>query len=153
MAGRSRGAKRRAGRRGRSRGAAVAGGAWGADRWEQRSRPWPAAVCGCVPASTLMLALPLATRALRSACSSPATKRSGHKPALHFDLHELGEDADHGRRVVRAGLRLHVRVAVVDEHVVAVGPADDSVDEVVRLPPPPPAALWNESILLDYLVK
>jgi hypothetical protein len=26
--------------------------------------------------------------------------------ALDFDLHELREDANHGRRVVRAGLRL-----------------------------------------------
>ncbi|BAS77010.1 Os02g0151350, partial [Oryza sativa Japonica Group] len=50
-----------------------------------------------------------------------------------LELHEPGEDADHGRRVVRAGLRLHVRAAVVGEHVVAVGPADDGADEVVRV--------------------
>lgn len=55
---------------------------------------------------------------------------------LPLQLHELGEDPDHGRRVVRAGLGLHVRAALVVEDVLAVGPADDGADEVVWVLPP-----------------
>ena len=50
---------------------------------------------------------------------------------------EPGEDADHGRGVVRAGLGLHVVPAVVPELVPGVGPADDGAGEDVGVGPPP----------------
>jgi hypothetical protein len=50
---------------------------------------------------------------------------------------EPGEDADHGRRVVRAGLGLHVVPAVVPELVPAVWPADDGAGEHVGVGPSP----------------
>jgi hypothetical protein len=47
-----------------------------------------------------------------------------------------GEDADHGRGVVRAGLGLHVVPTVVPELVAGVGPADDGAGEHVGVGPP-----------------
>jgi len=47
----------------------------------------------------------------------------------------MSEDANHGRGVVRARLRLHVVAAPVAEPIAVVRPADDGADDHVRVGP------------------
>ncbi|KAB8088827.1 hypothetical protein EE612_013560 [Oryza sativa] len=66
-------------------------------------------------------------------------RRSRHLlllPLLPGHPVQLGEHADHGRRVVRARLRLHVVLPVVPEPVPPVRPTDDGADEDVRVGAP-----------------